>query len=290
MPSRDVKVGNRMLTVHEEGAPDGAVILYHHGTPQAGGGMKHWADDARERGARLIAYDRPGYGGSTPAPDRTVADAAADVAGLMDALEVDRFVTWGISGGGPHALACGALLPDRVAAVASLAGVAPFDAPGLNYFNGMGEDNVKEFGLTLGGREYIVPLHEAHAAEMLKATGPGLADGIASLVSDVDRAVLGGEIGDFWAGSMPVTFAQGVDGWVDDGLAFCVPFGFDVGAISVPTLVVHGHKDQFVPLDHGRWLAAAIPDAEAWISEDEGHLTLLANRVPDVHGWLLQHI
>jgi pimeloyl-ACP methyl ester carboxylesterase len=290
MPSREIRVGDRTLTVHEEGAPDGPVILFHHGTPQAGGGMPRWADDARERGARLIAYDRPGYGGSTPAPGRTVGDAAADVAGLMDALDVERFVTWGISGGGPHALACAALLPDRVAAVASLAGLAPFDASGLNYFNGMGEDNIKEFGLALGGREYIVPLAESHAAEMLHASGSEMADGIASLVSNVDRAVLDGEIGGWWAGSMPTTFAQGVDGWVDDDLAFCLPFGFDVEAISVPALVVHGQQDQFVPLDHGRWLAAAIPAAEARISPDDGHLTLLANRIPDVHGWLLQHV
>jgi pimeloyl-ACP methyl ester carboxylesterase len=276
--------------VHVDGAPGGPVILYHHGTPQAGGGMPSWAEDARERGARLVAYDRPGYGGSTPALGRTVGDAAADVAAIMDALDVERFLTWGISGGGPHALACAALLPDRVAAVASLAGVAPFDAPGLNYFNGMGEDNIKEFGLSLAGREYIVPLHEESAKTMLNATGPELADGIASLVSEVDRAVLGGEVGDWWAETMPATFAGGVDGWLDDDVAFCAPFGFDVRAISVPALVVHGQQDRFVPVDHGRWLAAAIPNAEAWISEAEGHLTLLANRIPDVQGWLLQHI
>jgi pimeloyl-ACP methyl ester carboxylesterase len=168
--------------------------------------------------------------------------------------------------------------------------LAPFDAPGLNYFHGMGQDNIKEFGLALAGREYIVPFHEQSAEAMLGASGSELADGIASLVSDVDRAVLDGEIGDWWAGSMPTTFSQGVDGWVDDDLAFCRPFGFELDAISVPTLIVHGHQDQFVPLDHGRWLAATVPNAEAWISEDDGHLTLLANRIPDVHGWLLQHI
>jgi pimeloyl-ACP methyl ester carboxylesterase len=166
MPSRDVAVGDRTLRVHDEGAPDGPVILYQHGTPQAGGGMKRWTDDAREHGARLIAYDRPGYGASTPAPGRTVA---------------------------------------------SLAGLALFDVLGLNYFRGMGEDNIKEFGLVMAGREYIVPLHEESAAAMLHASGSELAEGIASLVSDVDRAVLDGEVGDFWADSMPATFAQGMD-------------------------------------------------------------------------------
>lgn len=290
MSTRHIEVGDRTLTVYDDGAPAGPVILYHHGTPQAGGGMGRWANDARERGARLIAYDRPGYGGSTPVPGRTVGDAAADVAAVMDALGVERFVTWGISGGGPHTLACAALLPDRVAAVASLAGLAPFDAAGLNYFRGMGEDNIEEFGLTLAGRRHIEPAHKESAARMLHASGSELAEGIISLVSEVDRAVLDGEVGDFWAGSMPATFAQGVDGWLDDDLAFCRPFGFEPEAIAVPTLIVHGYQDRFVPVDHGRWLADTIPGADAWISEDEGHLTLLANRVPDVHGWLLQHL
>jgi pimeloyl-ACP methyl ester carboxylesterase len=290
MPSREIKVGDRTLMVHDDGAPDGPVILYHHGTPQAGPPFIRWVDDARERGARFVAYDRPGYGGSTPLPRRTVGDAAADVAAIMDALGVERFVTWGISGGGPHALACAALLPERVAAVASLAGVAPFDALGLNYFRGMGEDNIKEFGLAMAGREYLEPLHQESAEAMLHASGSELAEEIATLVSDVDRAALDGEVGDFWAGSMPATFEQGVEGWLDDDFAFGAPFGFEVDAITVPTLVVHGHQDRFVPVDHGRWLARTIPGAEAWISEDEGHLTLLANRVPDVHGWLLQHL
>jgi pimeloyl-ACP methyl ester carboxylesterase len=291
MPSRDIKVGDRTLTIHEHGAPDGPVILHHHGTPLAGGPMDLWVEDARARGARLVCFDRPGYSGSTPAPGRTVGDAAADVAAIMDALGVERFVTWGISGGGPHALACAALLPDRVAAVASLASIAPFDAPGLNYFSGMGEDNIKEFGLTMAGREYIEPYAEAVGEMMRQGSVEQLAEGIASIISEVDRvALIDGGVGEYWAGAMPATFAQGAAGWVDDNLAFARPFGFAIDSISVPTLVVHGHKDQMVPLDHGRWLAGMIPGAEAWISEDEGHLTLYANRVRDVHGWLLQHI
>jgi pimeloyl-ACP methyl ester carboxylesterase len=291
MPSREIEVRDRTLMIHDDGAPDGPVILHHHGTPHAGGPHQAWVDDALERGARLVCYDRSGYGGSTPLPGWTVADAAADTAAIMDALEVERFVTWGISGGGPHALACAALLPDRVAAAASLAGVAPFDAPGLNYFRGMGEDNIVEFGLAMAGREYIEPFSEGTAAEMRGATVEELADGIATLVSDVDRAVLvDGSMGDYWAGALPATFAQGATGWVDDDMAFVLPFGFELASIMVRTLVVHGYHDQFVPLDHGRWLAGAIPGADAWISEDDGHLTLMANRVPDVHGWLLQHI
>jgi pimeloyl-ACP methyl ester carboxylesterase len=283
-------IDGRVLTVYEDGTSDGPVILYHHGTPAAGGPYAGWVDDVTARGARLICYDRPGYGASTAQPQRAVADAAADSRAIMDALGVGRFVTWGISGGGPHALACAALLPDRVAAVASLAGVAPFDAPGLNYFRGMGADNIVEFGLAMAGREYIEPFIEQAAGEMLGATPAQIIESIASLVSAPDRAALGGPIGEYWASILPTTFANGVTGWVDDDIAFVLPFGFDLDAIAVPTLVVHGRLDQFVPVDHGEWLGRVIPGAEKWVGGDEGHLTLMVDRVAGVHDWLLGHL
>jgi pimeloyl-ACP methyl ester carboxylesterase len=208
----------------------------------------------------------------------------------MDALGVQRFATWGISGGGPHALGCAALLGDRVAAVASLASVAPFAARGLNYFRGMGNDNILEFGLAMAGRQYLEPFCKRAADELLGATPGQIIDSIASLVSAPDRAALGGAIGQYWASILPATFANGVDGWIDDDLAFVMPFGFDLEAIAVPTLVVHGRRDRFVPVDHGEWLGRAIPGAEMWIFGDEGHLTLMADRIADVHDWLLGHL
>jgi pimeloyl-ACP methyl ester carboxylesterase len=289
MMGRDLNVGNRTITIYDHGARDGPVILYHHGTPAAGGPFSNWVDDVLARGARLICYDRPGYGGSTAAPERTVADAAADSEAIMDALDVERFATWGISGGGPHALACAALLPHRVVASASLAGIAPFDASGLNYFRGMGADNIAEAGLAMAGREHIESFCEHASEEMLASTAAQITDSIATLVSAPDRAVLDGSIGEYWTSTLPITFADGVGGWIDDDLAFVRPFGFDLGTISVPTLIVHGRQDQFVPVDHGDWLARAIPAAEAWIDNNEGHLTLMVNRVPSVHDWLLAH-
>jgi pimeloyl-ACP methyl ester carboxylesterase len=290
MPGRELLVGDRTFTIYDDGATDGPVILQHHGTPLAGGPFSAWVDDVIARGARLICYDRPGYGGSTPMPGRTVADAAADSEAIMDTLGVETFATWGISGGGPHALACATLLPDRVIAAASLAGVAPFDARGLNYFLGMGADNLAEIGLTMAGREHIEPFLKQAAADMLESTATQIKESISTLVSAPDRTVLDGSIGEYWISSLPVTFAHGAGGWVDDDLALVVPFGFELGTIAVPTLIVHGRQDCFVPVAHGEWLAGAIPRAEAWISDDEGHLTLLVNQVPAVHDWLLEHL
>src|SRR5215212_10181043 len=147
MPSRhSVASGDgRTLHVVEDGDAVGLPVIVHGGTPGGAEPLhRPWVEDARERGLRLIAYDRPGYGPSTPRPGRTVADAASDTAAIADALGIERFATWGISGGGPHALACAALMPERVTAAALLASPAPFDADDLDWLAGQADDNVNE--------------------------------------------------------------------------------------------------------------------------------------------------
>jgi pimeloyl-ACP methyl ester carboxylesterase len=278
--------GGRTLGVYEAGDPAGRPVIVHHGTPAHGVLYAPWIEDAAARGIRLVGYDRPGYAASDPDPARTVASAAADVAAIADALGLDRFATWGVSGGGPHALACAALLGDRVVAVASLAGVAPFDAPGLNWFAGMGEDNLVEFGATLQGRGPLERLARQLADSMLEGPG-GDADELASLISGPDAAALAGGFADYWLGSMPDVFRGGVAGWVDDDLAFVRPHGFALGDIAVPALVWHGRQDRFVPVAHGEWLARAISGAETRITADDGHITLSTERIPAVHEWLL---
>jgi pimeloyl-ACP methyl ester carboxylesterase len=289
MAQRQLIIAGRELTVYDEGDPAGAAILVHHGTPAAGPLFAGWVEDAGARGARLIGYDRPGYGASVAASGRTVGDAAVDAASIMDALDVERFVTWGVSGGGPHALACAALLPDRVAAACSIAGVAPFDASGLNYFSGMGEDNIVEFGLAMAGRDYLAPFAARAAGEMLSNL-EDLAASIQTLVAEPDQVALAGPIGTWWGNGVRVSFSSGAEGWIDDDLAFVKPFGFELDAITMPTLVVHGRLDQFVPLSHGQWLSRVIPGAASWLLDDEAHLSLLGNRLSDVHAWLLAQL
>jgi pimeloyl-ACP methyl ester carboxylesterase len=278
--------GGRTLAVYEAGDPAGAPVVVHHGTPAHGALFEPWVRDAGERGIRLIGYDRPGYGGSEADEGRTVASGAADVAAIADALGVERFATWGASGGGPHALACAALLGDRVVAAASIAGVAPFDAEGLNWFAGMGEGNLVEFGAALEGRGPITRMARQQSEVM--AGGADQAEELATLLSGADAEALRNEgFGEYWLGSMPEVFRSGVDGWVDDDFAFLAPYGFAIESIAVPTLVFHGRQDRFVPVAHGEWLARRIPGAEVRISVDDGHITLLTRRIPAVHAWLL---
>jgi pimeloyl-ACP methyl ester carboxylesterase len=280
----------RTLEVVEAGAPDGPVVVAHHGTPGSGSFYRSVIESAQERGLRLITYSRPGYGGSTPHPGRDIASAAADVAAILDGLGIERFATYGTSGGGPHALACAALLGDRCVAAATLAGVAPADAPGLDFMAGMGEGNIAEFGAAREGRDALTEFCRADAAGLVDATPEQLADAFRPHLSDVDAEALTGELAEHLHASMVDGLRPGVEGWVDDDLAFLAPWGFDVGAIEVPALVWQGEQDLMVPAPHAAWLREHVAGAQGETLPGEGHLTLFVNRVGDVHAWLAERL
>jgi pimeloyl-ACP methyl ester carboxylesterase len=275
----------RTLRTYEVGDPSGTLVIYHHGTPASGLLSQSWATDCEQRGIRMVGYDRAGYGGSSRNAGRTIADVADDIAAVADAAGADRFCTWGISGGGPHALACAALLGDRVIAAAALAPVAPYDAEGLEFLAGMGQDNLDEFGAATEGEGALRPYLEAQRAELMSTTPDGLSDAMSSLVPHVDRLALTGDLGQHLHSAMLRGLGHGVDGWLDDDLAFVMPWGFDPGSIDVPLLLLQGEQDLMVPFAHGQWLAAHTT-SEARFLPDDGHLSLDA-KVPDVHRWLL---
>jgi len=284
---RDVTTSDgRALRVHEGGDPSGVPVLVQHGTPMTGQLFGPHVEDAKGRRIRLIGYDRPGYGGSTAHPDRSIADDAADVATIADALGFERIAVWGISGGGPRALACAALLPERIVAVASLASVAPVDAEGLDWTAGMGELNLEGFAAVRRGRAALEAYLRREADDLLAVESGQLVEALQSLLTPVDAAVLTGELADYVADCMRNAIGDGIDGWCDDDLAIDKPWGFDVEDIRLPVLLWHGKQDRFVPPEHGEWLASRIPDADAHISDEDGHMTLLARRIPEVHSWL----
>jgi pimeloyl-ACP methyl ester carboxylesterase len=276
----------RTLRVHEAGDPAGLPVVYHHGSPGSGLLYGPWIEDAEARGIRLLGYDRPGYGRSTPKPGRSVADAAADVIAVADALGLGRFASWGFSGGGPHALACAALRPDRCLAVASLASVAPFvDAPGLDWYDGMGEGNVREFGAVLAGPEQHDPMLEREAEGLRSVGAGGFVEALREHLSDVDASVGAGDLGEYLHRSMLEGLEPGIAGWRDDDLAFARAWGFGPASIRVPVLLRQGVEDLMVPVGHGRWLAAQIPGVDARITNADGHLTLVED-ISSIHAWL----
>jgi pimeloyl-ACP methyl ester carboxylesterase len=280
----------RMLAVEETGDPAGKPLLVHMGTPDSRHLYGPNVEDASQRGLRLISYDRPGYGGSTPQPGRTVADCAADVRAICAALGIERLVMWGISGGGPHVLACAALLPDLVAAAASLASPAPYGAEGLDYFAGMGDGNADDVRLLLTDKKAARAKWEEDREEILAVSAGEVAEAMKSLLAPADAAVLTGGLAGYLMLVNREGLSPGSQGWWDESCALREPWGFDLADISVPVLVLHGRQDRFVPYAHGEWLAGHIPGVAARLLDDDGHLTLVEHRVPEVHTWLLDHV
>ena len=280
----------RVLQVLERGAPAGVPVLVHNGTPNSRLMYDRDVARAERQGIRLISYDRPGYGASTRQPGRTIADCAQDVRTIAGALGIERLGMWGISGGGPHAIACAALLPDLVPAVGVLASVAPWGAEGLDYFEGMGEMNADDIRLLLEDRDAARAKVEQDRVDTMALTSADLLGYMSSLLSPLDAAVLTGEFADYLVESGRAGLEPGADGWWDEDLAFISPWGFDLSSIQTPVLLGHGRQDRFVPFGHGEWLAAHIPGVDARLTDDDGHLTLTAHHLDELHGWLLEHV
>lgn len=266
--------GGRVLEALSDGPQGRLGLLFQNGTPTAAALYPPLVEAAAARGLGTVTYSRPGYAGSSEHPGRSVADAAQDAAAVLDALGVERFVTVGWSGGGPHALACAALLPDRCAAAATLAGVAPYPAEGLDWLAGMGEENVEEFGAALRGEAALTPWLRSQAAQLATVTGGDIAQALGGLVGEADRAALTGDFADFMAGTFRRAVSTGIAGWRDDDLAFTRPWGFELAAIERPVAVWQGDQDRMVPFAHGAWLAAHVPGARAHLLPGEGHLSL----------------
>jgi pimeloyl-ACP methyl ester carboxylesterase len=262
---RDLTLGDgRTLRVHDGGGDErsargsGFAVLWHHGSPQTGALLPPLLEATARRGLRLVAYGRPSYGGSTPAPGRSVADAAGDVEQLADALGLERFSVMGASGGGPHALACAAGLPERVTAVACLASPAPY-TEAFDWFDGM----VDPSGLRAAREGREARARHAETAEF-----------VPSSFTDADWAALEAE----WAalGQDAMRAGQaGPDGAIDDDVAFASPWGFDLDGIETPVLLAQGGEDRVIPPSHAYALLRALPRPELWLRPLDGHVSIL---------------
>jgi pimeloyl-ACP methyl ester carboxylesterase len=274
-------------TTHEIAAPDGrtlhvydtdatgesdVVVVWHHGTPQLGEPPAPLLPAFEQRRMRCVSYDRPGYGASAPCRGRNVAAAAGDVAAIADALDIEAFATVGISSGGPHALACAALLPDRVTAVVTVAGPAPIDAEGLDWFADMGEAATAR--MHAGG-------HGPAAVEAHLRSAGFTSDGLT--LSDLVA------LAEDWCWMRTVSdqaMAVGFTGIVDDVVSMVTPWGFSPTKVEMPVLVLHGARDRIVPTGHGEWLARQVGAAELWLRPGDGHIAVL-NACPAALDWLV---
>ncbi|MEW9555438.1 alpha/beta fold hydrolase [Nonomuraea sp. NPDC050783] len=275
---REIEIGDgRSLAVEEWGVPDGRPVLYAHGSPMSRLARYPYSHVFDELKVRLITYDRPGFGCSTPHRGRRVVDGAADIAAIADALDLDRFPVFGVSGGGPHALAFAARHPHRVTRVAALASPAPCDAAGLDWADGMMKDNQDSASAARQGRDAL----QAHLA----ASEPV---NVVELLPPAEQEVLARpEIQQMLSTAFAEAVRPGLDGWVDDELAlFGLPWGFDPAAISTPTLLWHGDLDTVIPVSHALWLVERIPTARLIRGSAAGHAGHFA-ATPEMLRWLV---
>lgn len=269
-------VGERTLEYYDARTADTQhVVFYHHGTPNLGEPPVPLLEASAHRGLGWVSLSRPGYGESTRWPGRSVGDIAGDVAQIADALGIERFAVLGHSGGGPHALACAALLPDRVAAAVSMAGLVPLTAPGQTWST---EDWLA--GMYPGGEQ---ELRAAMAGPEARAKALETAEFDPSMFTPEDFAALEGD----WAWmDHVVDAAMGVPGMIDDDVAYVQPWGVDLAHVTAPTLLIHGQRDRLVPSSHSKWLSEQIPHAELWLEPHHSHVSLLARAV-DALDWLV---
>jgi pimeloyl-ACP methyl ester carboxylesterase len=264
----------RALEFRVSGAPDGTPLVFHHGTPGCSVQLPRLADACQARGLRLVSYSRAGYGRSDRNPGRRVVDVAGDVAAVLDHLGAGRCLTAGWSGGGPHALASAAALPERVGGALCIAGVAPYGVDGLDFLAGMGEQNIEEFGWAVDGESALREPIERDAAELAGADLDGVISGMQTLLPEADLAVLRDYFGQHMVDLTRGAFTVSADGWIDDDLAFTTPWGFELAELSVPCFLWQGSTDLMVPFAHGQWLAEHVPGATAHLIDGPGHLSV----------------
>ena len=276
MREADVTLADgRTLHTYDTGEADRPLtVMYHHGTPNLGEPPRPLFGDGDRLGIRWVGYDRPGYGGSTPNPGRSIASAAADVAHIADALGIDRFAVMGHSGGTMHALACSALLPNRVTAALCVASLAPFGVQGLDWFAGMAPSVQAELRAAVAGRQALAKVLESsdYDPEMFTSADHAALEGTWSWLLDVVRPAL-----DHGPGPM-----------IDDDLALVADWGFKPQDVKSPVLYLQGEQDRIGPVAHAKWLAAHTPGAELWIRPGEGHISVL-DSAPAALGWLRAH-
>lgn len=257
----------------------GAGLLFHHGTPGQATRYEPWFAMAEERGLRPVGYSRPGYATSTRDAGRSVSSAVADAAALLDHLGIDEFYTLGGSGGGPHTIACASLLSNRCLGAAALVTVAPFEADGLDWMADMAQMNIDEMGAALAGEATLREHMKGEGEEIRHITGTNMLAVLGDALPPADKAVATGEWAEREAAGLRRALELGFDGWVDDDLAFCKPWGFDVADIRVPVHIWQGEVDRLVPWAHGKWLADHIPGAKFTLAKGHGHFSLgVANR------------
>ncbi|CAB4741822.1 MAG: alpha/beta fold hydrolase [Actinobacteria bacterium] len=245
-------------------------ILFHHGTPGECTGWQKWFSELTE--IKAVAASRPGYGLSDRLIGRTVASDIDDQSELLENLGINKFVSIGWSGGGPHAINM-TRHPNCLGAI-TLAGVGEWGNKDLDFLAGMGPENHEEFGAALKGSEEIEKWMLKNYESFKNVQGSDLIESFGGLIGDADKRALTPDVAEDDATSFRRALSKGYYGWMDDDLAFVQSFGFNLTQITKPVLVWQGDDDFMVPKAHSEWLAKHIPTANLNFVPGHGHISL----------------
>ncbi len=252
------------------------LLVFHLGTPCAATPFAGLTRAAAAAGMRTAIYSRAGYAGSTRRSDRTVADEAAITNALADRLGYDRFFTAGWSGGGPVALACAALLPDRVRACLTLGSIAPWNEAGAVSDRWFKPEVLADWRhLGSADESELIPEFEAAMHAVRGRTVRSWAADPRANAADREATLAPGGFGVAIVRSMRRAVATGYFGFLDDNVAEARDWGFQVADIQVPVVIRHGEPDGYVNVAHGRWLAQTIPGARGVFVPDAGHTSIM---------------
>jgi len=275
MRETEIGRGGRVLRVRDAGDPDGTVVMYFHGTPGSRLDLCYGEQLAAEHGVRLVSFDRPGYGGSTPAPFG-LASIAADAHAIADDLGVVRFATLGMSGGGPGALAAATVPGGRVIRAGIASGAGPFQlVPGA--LDGLDDSDRAAVSLLPGDPVAAASAFAAEfepLAELSRVPGgSGVVSAFEDLLSPRDRELLGDQrYASAFAETMREALRPGTSGAGWDNVSWIGEWDIDLGAIRCPVLLWYGSDDRLAPPAHGWWLAQNLPSARLVLRDGEGHL------------------
>ncbi|MGA2873337.1 MAG: alpha/beta fold hydrolase [Candidatus Dormibacteria bacterium] len=274
---RDFALEDRTVRVRTTGDPSGFPVMYFHGTPGSRLDLAFGDELIAATGVRLVSFDRPGYGGSSPSPFGLVS-VARDALIIADQLGLARFATLGDSGGGPFAIATAAVGGERVTRIGVASGAGPFqEVPGA--IEGLSEIDSRAVGL--------LPTNPAEAAATFTSSlepilaamnqgGDALRAAFEPLLSARDRVLFADPVvGRYQIASLREGLRQGVSGWGWDNVAYVGRWEIEVATVQTPALLWYGDEDLMAPLAHGRWLDEHLPNSRLVIRAGEGHFGLL---------------
>lgn len=276
------------VVVEDTGPRDGFAVVVHPGTPGSRLLFEAGAEVAARFGLRLVSFDRPGYGSRAAAPGRTVADSAMETGVVADRLGLGRFAVWGFSGGGPYALACAAVMPERTVAACVFASPAPYAPEEFDYAEGWSREAREELERYFSDPVTARENWRRDAVSMLETCS----DPQGWLARWGDRAerdeAHSREVAEYLAADVRESLGNGDQGWWDDWVALIEPWGFDLTGIRVPVRLWHGTRDRNMPAVHGRRLARLVPGIEACFP-DEDHTTIEDDHRHEAYEWLVGH-